>query len=395
MTPATQSLTPFIVRVTVPQGAVKGESIEQLYFKLHPFSLLGSLGVEVDEMKLNAPVKDDSKTRHRHKSEEEYPRSKQDIFNDALLSFDFNIRHGLYYDEGVPLTNETKTVLHNWLDLLKKSMPPGWKIHKTIDTLLGNFDVISSGEESLLQIMDSIPPPDTKKWSASCVKGEKGMGYTCGLWELFHIMTIGVVEWNMMLNEEQAAMIISTIHAAETLRDFIHHFFACEECRTHFTSEYAACSYNRCNRLTDEDPCLANWIQLPLWLSETHNGVNVRLAKEKAQRESVEFTHAMERRKLWPLHEDCSKCHEEEGTHEADTYKFLRIEYWYVCSVFYASVHAGDLARLPNFFSFIVHNSPLSTIGQKILSLNNLEKNYGKMKMKRTTTNMGRAITSC
>ena len=39
-------------------------------------------------------------------------------------------------------------------------------------------------------------------WSwQTCTYGENDMGYTCGLWQLFHVESVGVVEYNRHNNE--------------------------------------------------------------------------------------------------------------------------------------------------------------------------------------------------
>jgi hypothetical protein len=51
-----------------------------------------------------------------------------------------------------------------------------------------NIEDALQSEEKLLAIVDNYPPRK-KKWSKSCTRGKGHMGYTCGLWQLFHIMT--------------------------------------------------------------------------------------------------------------------------------------------------------------------------------------------------------------
>jgi hypothetical protein len=137
-----------------------------------------------------------------------------------------------------------------------------------------------------------------------------------------------LINHQMMLGEEQGDMVMSTVQAADTLRDFVANFFGCEECRTNFVAAYDACSHDRCNRLNTDDLSLEGWMQLPLWLSETHNSVNVRLMKEEAGRQGRTPTPADEVAKEWPSLQACEKCWAEDGTREVSTYKYLRVDYW-------------------------------------------------------------------
>jgi len=331
-------VTYLIFYPTVPAGA-RGvnQSIEAHYWDLHPFSILNDLGIELGEMKLDSLTESRASTQlEQATATDSYFRTKQNIFDDAFLSFDFSMRNGIF-TSNKPLSNTTQDALWDWLDLLSRALPPSWTIHKTVKGLLNNFDNITKSEESLVSVMDGFPHPTTKSWSDSCTKGKKGMGYTCGLWELFHIISIGIVEWNLMLDEEQDDILIPVTQAADTIHQFIVNFFGCEECRTNFDMAYASCAHDRCNRLKEDAFGLDAWYQLPLWLHETHNAVNVRLMKEKAKRERKDTTHHDEGRVVWPSHDACAECWTESGEREASLYKFLRIEYWYVVEVSFMS----------------------------------------------------------
>ena len=76
-------------------------------------------------------------------------------------------------------------------------------IQLLVRILLQNFDYIILCEDNLLSILDKHVPIISNQyetygymynWSITCTKTFPGIGYTCGLWYLFHIMSIGVVE---------------------------------------------------------------------------------------------------------------------------------------------------------------------------------------------------------
>jgi len=143
--------------------------------------------------------------------------------------------------------------------------------------------------------------PAHYKWSTNS-------GYTQGLWTLFHIITVGVVEWNRLIGEDYIdELAIKTPEASKAIRNYIEHFFACEECRTNFILGYDSCSFDRCNRLHNDAETVTEWSQLPLWLFEVHNSVNVRLLKEKGERENWTPSHQDEVDKTWPRRIDCPK----------------------------------------------------------------------------------------
>jgi hypothetical protein len=311
-----------------PAGA-QNYTAEAHYWELHPFDVMYQLGIQTDNLKLNTKFENPviHKKQQLTLSTNRTKRSKQNTFDDAWLSLDFALKNSVYMDNA-KLTNSTKAALREWLDLLKNAMPPSWNIQRLIKALLNNFDSITSTEQELLQVLKQHPPP-TKRWSASCTHGEPSAGYTCGLWELFHIMTVGVVEWNMMISTDDGGMVYGTEDVAKTLRNFVANFFGCEVCRKNFVEAFDDCRFDRCTRLLSESYKVAEWMQLPVWLWEMHNAVNVRLLQEKGQREKFRPSHQQEIDKQYPLREECLKCWDKDGGYDDQViYKWLRIEYW-------------------------------------------------------------------
>ena len=255
------------------------------------------------------------------------PRTRKDIYNDAYLSFDFAMRNGVFQRQG-PLQNKTRDALKEWLKLLQVTLPPTWSLQNMVSDIVKNFEEVVQAEDNLLKIVSNYPPKK-KTWSHSCTRGDRSSGYTCGLWELFHIMTIGLVEWNNLIPGDDDWSYYRTEDAAQTLRNYIEHFFGCEVCRLNFLNAFEACAFDRCNRLTRRAGEFDDWIELPLWLFETHNAVNVRLMKERAEREHRVPTKRDEIDVQWPPREDCPVCWHEDGRWNQDkVFLYLRVTYW-------------------------------------------------------------------
>lgn len=304
---------------------------------MHPFDLLQKLGVDegikasdanyADFEELEVEKKTDTAKSATNFSKKELvgmKRLKRDLYADAHMSLDRSLRELFTSNDALP--DETKRVLKRWLRLIRDTIPNRWKAHKTVLAVLANFNNATSDEGQLLKILDSNPPTTTK-WSLSCTKGLDGMGYTCGLWQLFHIMSVGLLEWNQNVHED--GIIWSAEAAGKNLRDFIEHFFGCEVCRTNFIRAYDNCELNRCSRLVPYKK-IRHWIQFPMWLIETHNAVNLRLARERAEREHRgALTADEEFATQWPFPNDCPKCWIN-GTNldKSTVLKHLRIEYW-------------------------------------------------------------------
>lgn len=258
------------------------------------------------------------------KSENFMIRSVKEAFEDAHLSFDFVMRHGVYISPG-KLSKERKVVLEKFLSVLSKTLPESSSLHPVVSKSYKNIMELSRSDEKLQALMDEFPLP-TKEWSPACL--QHGTGYTCGLWTLFHIMAIGLAEWNSLSVDKEDRL--APLEVANALRDFIEHFFQCEECRMHFLTEYDACGHDLCNRLVDDSDksTMKDWKELPLWLYETHNAVNARLRKERLENNEDEDT-VSEWEVQWPPVSQCPNCWLSEGRWDEDhTYAFLRLQYW-------------------------------------------------------------------
>ena len=320
--------------------------------ELHPLNIIKSLGIEADHLRLDRDDGNKNSTTNGGSGESTYDvalrsiqvwmqpetaddkvinfnRTKQQIFDDAFMSFDYTLRNSIFTSDG-PLEKAAKDALLAWLELLQKSLPRAYAVQHIVEALLENFEVIASKESILLETLDKLNPP-VGEWSPGCTNGEVGMGYTCGLWSLFHISSVGLVEWNRLgpnsvsLKKE---MVLAANWAADTLRNFIFYFFGCEECRVHFVNAYDSCFLDRCNRLTDTS-LLRVWKRYPIWLFEMHNSVNVRLLKERATTQNITITDEDEANKRWPLPQVCPKCWQTDGSSNEDAvFKYLRIEYW-------------------------------------------------------------------
>lgn len=117
--------------------------------------------------------------------------------------------------------------------------------------------------------------------------------------------------------------------SAVVLRNFIENFFGCEVCRVHFLAGFDGCAYDGCKRLIDHVGSLSDWMEFPLWLYEFHNGVNLRLMKEKAEREGRIPTPEDEIAVQWPSRNDCPMCWDDGGKFDpTNIFLFLRLTYW-------------------------------------------------------------------
>jgi Erv1 / Alr family/Thioredoxin len=350
-----------VVRLLAPGQTV---GIDIKHTDVNPVKVLQKMGMHLDLKDYEDAVKDvvdyteDSQGTHQwqqmiesflgkptQKKIPHYRRTREELKADIHLSFDFAMRDGIFTSDD-PLTDKARKALKDWLTLLHKTLPEAWEMHKVLDQLIRDFDYVSKHEAYMHGILDQFPP-EKSGWSFACSHGDPNDGYTCGLWQLFHAMTVGVVDYNGMVHETKR---IATEDAAHTLRDYLENFFRCIDCRDHFLATYNSCAYDRCNRLKTDAKGVAkeeqkSWAQLPLWLFEVHNGVNLRLMKEKAERDKREPTLQDEIDVLWPPKRDCLPCwnaDSEDGKmswNRTNVYKWLVVEYGHL------DANAGNLKK--------------------------------------------------
>jgi hypothetical protein len=180
------------VKLFLP-GEMEGEIIE--HGSLHPYEILKRIGSDpsfaaqlgtIDEEDISdASNGIESLLAKGSDSSFWIPKTKADIYNDAHLSFDFAMRHSIFVGKD-PLSEVAKEALSDWLEMLQEVLPPTWQLQSMISEIFERAEAALVTEAILLEIVDKYPPPK-KTWSQSCSRGDKGMGYTCGLWQLFHI----------------------------------------------------------------------------------------------------------------------------------------------------------------------------------------------------------------
>jgi Erv1 / Alr family len=276
--------------------------------------------------------------------------NEEQLILDASLSFLEGLRAGVYKSDA-PLSSKQKHALKNWLDLLSVSLPPEWALHEAIGDILENMDDISNSRKQLVHLLDRHKLP-RQHWSRSCnVK----MGFTCGFWKLLHTSTVGIAAFRggqdltTLGYDLSGTRIFSPSEAADTIREYMAHFFPCTECSNHFVGQYDQCDMNRrCSRLTKDAASTSDldWKELAKWLWEFHNDVNIRLlnakhdTKRKQRQKSFLFrepqgpgiaTPMDQVNVLWPSLRDCILCVRDDGTFDEDAvYHYLEQTYWCV-----------------------------------------------------------------
>ena len=135
------------------------------------------------------------------------PNDVHDAWSDAALSFEFALRNGIYVENG-PLDPGRGRAFREWLTLLSKTLPPQMKrTLDVVDAVLSDFPRAAGGQGGLDALVrervggfeggtaDGGGGAPARTWR-TCTYGDGDVGYTCGLWQLFHVVSVGAVEYN-------------------------------------------------------------------------------------------------------------------------------------------------------------------------------------------------------
>ena len=114
-------------------------------------------------------------------------------------------------------------------------------------------------------------------------------GYTCGLWILFHLLSVKSAVRAESKAASSSTSIISPPYVLKVIKGFVSHFFGCQDCREHFLGAYEE-GKKRWEGGREEGKAAVWWVW---WL---HDKVNVRLRKRR-----------------WPTREGCRECWREGG----------------------------------------------------------------------------------
>ena len=260
------------------------------------------------------------------------------MYKDAALSFTHALKTGIFTtttkDGGQtssgPLNSVQREVFSNWIDLLYWSLPPTWILHTLINDIRNNIDSVMASEENLLIMVakhQDVVNGDNMKWSTQCNKSDERAGYSCGLWSLFHIVSIGVIERHRAVLGARDQ--VTTKFVAKTVRDYVEHFFDCEVCREYYIEMFDNCGFKHCRRFRQPQklPPPESWTEFATWLWEVHNDVNLKVMQAESHRNN-DKKHKFES-SAWPTVDECPTCKDDKGKWNMDAVLgHLKKVYW-------------------------------------------------------------------
>ncbi|KAM9743038.1 sulfhydryl oxidase 2 [Menidia menidia] len=211
-------------------------------------------------------------------------------------------------------------VFRDFVTLVAKLYPGGGSVGRLLETLSDWLLALPLQRIPYQAVLDLV---DNKmqisgvflgaelRW-VGCRGSRPGLrGYPCGLWTLFHVLTVQHEATPTALKgtglEAEAAPVL------QVMRRYVRTFFGCQDCGRHF-EQAAAASMD----------AVQGGEQQILWLWEQHNRVNARLAGSLSDDPSSP-------KAPWPGPALCPSCHgEQDGVHVWDrgaVLRFLRRHY--------------------------------------------------------------------
>lgn len=227
-----------------------------------------------------------------------------------------------------------------------RTLPSSWKVNTLINDIRVNNDFDHLTNEAIARAVENnkavLLPDPSVLWTNSCQRrSRKSEGYTCGLWSLLHIMSIGVAEQHHAVIGDTA--MVRTEHVAEAIHDYINNFLGCKICKINFNKLYKKSCGNHgdgCDRFKKHkqkgkrvdprrDPNLEYWRDLALWVWEIHNSINLVVLRERKSADDQEPTGEEVESAIYPSTKDCTKCRTASGQWDKDeVYNYLKSQYW-------------------------------------------------------------------
>ncbi|KAB0796969.1 hypothetical protein PPYR_11030 [Photinus pyralis] len=244
---------------------------------------------------INAKVPDMSELMEAREKENLRQRIKQ--MGDVVFQADLEtaLRYSFKLEVGSvkTISGERLTALVDYVSILAKYFPFGIAgkqfLHELKRKILEAGEVLQGSDVSAW--LRDAEPEDRRVFSSpaqwlGCQGSAKNYrGYPCGLWKLFHYLTVSAAEHNWDNSEHHPREVLDAMHG------YIKNFFGCSECSRHF-QEMA---------LKKDMKGVSSLDTSILWLWMAHNEVNKRLAGDTT--EDPEFPKVQ-----FPLPGRCPAC---------------------------------------------------------------------------------------
>ncbi|XP_067085893.1 sulfhydryl oxidase 1 [Osmerus mordax] len=188
------------------------------------------------------------------------------------------------------LRGDALSALRRYVSVLAKYFP-GRPVVKNLLTAVDSWLQAQSQSEisysDLRDVLDNtaeVPDaalPEGQNWVGCQGSKPHLRRYPCGVWTLFHVLTV----------QAKSSASTEPLEVLQAMRGYVHSFFGCRECATHFE----AMAQDSLSQVDSASTAV-------LWLWSRHNHVNNRLAGAGSEDPLFPKTQ-------WPTPDMCPACH--------------------------------------------------------------------------------------
>uniref|UniRef100_A0A1B6DEV1 Sulfhydryl oxidase n=1 Tax=Clastoptera arizonana TaxID=38151 RepID=A0A1B6DEV1_9HEMI len=235
----------------------------------------------------------------------------------STVVFQLDLEGALIYSlkREIPLhkniSGEMLTALKNYLQVLIKYFPIGKKgttlFRRLLTGTVGNNSKVEGKmfKKDVNAIESELYPVflPNQSWLGCRGSKEEYRGYPCGLWTVFHTLTVFAENKNKVNS-------LKGTEVLDAMVGYIKHFFTCSDCSQHFQQMALTIAGN-----------VTTYNDSILWLWAAHNQANARLAgdpTEDPKHKKIQF----------PSSEACPQCRDDQGKFLPDNVlQFLKSMY--------------------------------------------------------------------
>lgn len=199
--------------------------------------------------------------------------SKQQLLVNSVFESDLEsaLSYSLFHEVALKSTiaNDELIALMKYLRVISKYFPfdyEGYSFIQNVVEDVSKFNKLTGGQfKDILQKHSKNTQLKSREWM-SC-KGSVSIyrGYPCGLWMMFHTLTVKAY---MSITNSEA----ENTEVLDAMTGYVTYFFGCQDCSEHFQQMSKTIPGNVTS--------LKNSV---LWLWRTHNNVNNRLAGDGSE----------------------------------------------------------------------------------------------------------------
>lgn len=207
--------------------------------------------------------------------------------SDLEATLKYSLEHEIILRSSI--SDEALVALNTYLELLIEYFPTSTRGKKFIKMIWDNiqYNKTVGGEQFgfVMKKYESLLNPYVTKRKWIGCEGSRPMyrRYPCGLWTLFHTLTVQASTKNS--NSFNGTQVL------EAIAGYVKHFFGCTDCSEHFMQMATSIKYN-----------VSSLDDAVLWLWSAHNKVNERLAGDVTE-------DPMHPKVLFPLKSHCTTCY--------------------------------------------------------------------------------------